>query len=238
MRSDFSRRSLLVLCVGVLLPEAALADGSTADKIYHPYVQALERELEWRAVLEQDREGADSLLWRLGYGRSLSDNWSVEGYVAAERVGGESWSVASYELESQWQITEQGEYAADWGMLFELEREHRQDIWEASTVLLVERQWGAWVGTANIRATYEWGDDILDELETGLALQGRYRWSSAWEPALELHLAEDLVAAGPAVLGLLRLRDGTKLRWETGLAVGLSEESPNLIWRALLEWEF
>lgn len=234
----FSRSTLLGWMPIFLLLSRAEADQVSADKIYHPYVQALEQEVELRTVIEQDRNGIDHSLWRLGYGRALSDEWSAEVYLIGERDSGESFKLAAYELEAQWQITGQGEYAADWGLLFELEKEQIDNIWEFSTALLIERQWGRYVGTANISATYEWGDDIKNELETGLALQGRYRWSPRLEPALELHVAENLFAAGPALLGTERLPDGKKVHWETGLLMGLDGDSPNLTFRALLEYEF
>ena len=49
------------------------ADGSSVAKIYHPYVQPLERELELRLVAEQGRANEDVRRWRLGYCWSSSN---------------------------------------------------------------------------------------------------------------------------------------------------------------------
>jgi len=59
---------------------AAMADGSAIDKIYHPYVQPEERELELRTVIENnaDSPAGDQRTWRLGYGQSFNDRWFGE----------------------------------------------------------------------------------------------------------------------------------------------------------------
>jgi hypothetical protein len=39
-------------------------------------------------------------------------------------------------------VTEQGQYWADWGMLFELEKQHNRDNWELITGALFEKEFG------------------------------------------------------------------------------------------------
>jgi hypothetical protein len=147
--------------------------------VYHPYVQAMETELEWRMVAADGDH-----LQRLGIGRALTDRLFVEGYlIAAEKD--DTFRLQGYELETRLQLTEQGEYAMDWGMLVELEKAHEEDEYELATALLMEKQWGRWVGAANLWLEYEWGDEVKDEFETATALQLRYRLSPKFEPALE-----------------------------------------------------
>ena len=74
-------------------------------------------------------------------------------------------------MEAKWQLTEQGEFWADWGMLFELEKEANEDVWEFATAVLAEKEWGKWSGTANFYVLREWGSDIESEWETKLNLQ-------------------------------------------------------------------
>mgnify|MGYP001119430179 FL=1 len=54
-----------------------LADGVVIDKIYHPYVQPLEREFEWRATLQDRQPGRpdDLQVYRMAYGMSLGEKW-------------------------------------------------------------------------------------------------------------------------------------------------------------------
>jgi hypothetical protein len=216
------------------------ADGVVIDKIYHPYVQPLERELEWRAIWQNDQPGRpdDQRLYRLAYGQAIGERWFAEVYVVGENSDEGNFGIEAYELELQRQLTEQGEYWADWGLLFELERERDLDIWEFSTGLLAEKEWGRWSGTANLFLLHEWGEDIADETETRLGLQARYRYSPAFEPAVELYSGQDTRGIGPAVMGQVRLGSRRQLRWEAGAIFGVDSQSPDTTLRFLLEFEF
>ena len=239
----FSERAgswLLMLGLCVFYQNHAMADGSTIDKIYHPYVQPQERELEFRSIIENNRDSpsGDERVYRLGYGQSFSDRWFGEVYLIGVKNDDQELRLEAYELEALWQITEQGEFFADWGMLFELEKERSEDIMEFSTALLVEKEWGRWIGTANIYGIYEFGDDIDSEFETALALQARYRHSRAFEPAVELYMGQDTRGLGPVMLGSWPLGGARQLRWEGGVIFGLDSDTPDQTFRVLLEYEF
>lgn len=235
-----TRGTVRLAAVYLMVQPLAHADGGVIDKIYHPYVQPLERELELRASLESG--GApryvDRQTWRLGYGMAFTDKLFGELYVIGERDDMNSFGVSEYEAELLWQLTEQGEYAADWGLLVELASGEDPDRMEISGSLLAEKEWGQWTGTANLKAAYEFGDDIANEFETALALQARYRHSPALEPALEFYMGEDILGLGPVLMGNLRLGPGQQLHWETGLILGLEDSTPDRTVRLLLEYEF
>ena len=222
----------LLLLASLAVVSSVSADGSAIDKIYHPYVQPLEREIEWRMVSADGDH-----LQRLGIGQSLSDSLFVEGYLVAEEQG-DTFRLRNYELEAKWQLTEQGEYAIDWGVIAELEKLHEQNEWELATALLMEKEWGRWVSTANFWLKYEWGERIKNEFETALAVQTRYRLSPNFEPAIEFYGGENTRALGPVVMGELRLGTGKKLHWETGLLLGLDKKTPDATMRLLAEYEF
>jgi hypothetical protein len=171
-------------------------------------------------------------------GRALAEYVFAEVYLIGERSSDESLDLEAYELEVLWQLSEQGEYFMDYGLLFELEKEDDEDIWEYSTAALLEKEFGRFSGTANLGLTYEWGDDIKDELESSLVLQGRYRYNPRFEPALELYMGEDTLALGPVLMGMERLGVMKALRWETGLILGLDSDTADYTLRALLEYEF
>lgn len=216
----------------------ALGDGVVVSKIYDPYVQPLETEIEWRFVDQRNDILPDLQKQSLGFGRSLSDRWAAEAYLIATKGIGESLSVTAYELEAKWQLTEQGEYAVDWGLLFELEREIERNAWEASTQLLAVRDIGRTTLTANLGLIYEWGERVQNEIETTFRMQARYRLKESFQPSIELHAGQDTTAAGPAFSGLLRAAGGKKLRWELGLFAGIGESSPNQVLKMNLEYEF
>lgn len=220
----------LFILFAIGLTSVVHADGLAIDKVYHPYVQALERELEWR-MISADGEQKH----RLGLGKSVSDRLFVEGYLI---VSNNESSIDAYELEAKWQLTEQGEYAVDWGVIFELEKDRYDDNWELATGLLMEKEWGHWTGSANLWAIYEWGDTIKSELESALALQARYRYSPYFEPAVEFYSGENTRGIGPVIMGDVKFSAGKKLHWEVGSIIGLDSTTPDNTWRLLTEFEF
>ncbi|MDT8318961.1 MAG: hypothetical protein RQ826_00400 [Xanthomonadales bacterium] len=235
-----SARAAALLVLLTAAPAPTPADGVIIDKVYHPYVQPLEKELEWRAIHQDEQRGRpDNLqLYRLAYGQSLGERWFAELYLVGSNSDEGRFDIEAYEIEAQRQLTEQGEYWADWGVLFELEKEADLDAWEFSTGLLAEKEWGRWSGTANLFLEYEWGSDIADEAETRLGLQARYRHSPGFEPAVEIYSGEDTHGIGPAVLGQLPLGHRRQIRWEAGVIFGVGSKSPDTTLRFLLEFEF
>lgn len=231
----------LVVTIAVGLQSGQLsADGIVIDKIYHPYVQPLEREFEWRATLQDHQPGRpDHLqLYRLAYGMALGEKWFAEAYLVGANSNAGSFELVGYELEALRQLTEQGEHWADFGVVAEIEKEDDRDAWEFSTGLLAEKEWGRWSGTANLFLMYEWGSDIPDETETRLALQARYRLSRAFEPAVEFYTGENTRGIGPAALGQVPLGGRRQIRWEAGAIFGIDDKSPDTTLRFLVEFEF
>lgn len=221
-------------------PAGTRADGSVIDKIYHPYVQPLEREVEFRALAENNSPApaGERQKYRLAYGQSLSERWFGEVYLIGEKNNDHSFRLDAYELETLWQITEQGEYFADWGLLVELEKLRTRDGMEISTALLAEKEWRRWSGTMNLYGIYEFGGDIADEFDTALALQARYRFSRALEPAVEFYAGEDTRGLGPVLMGSQRLGGARQLYWEAGVILGLDDKTPDQTFKVLLEYEF
>ena len=60
---------------------------------------------------------------------AINERWFAELYVIGEELEDQSLELEAYEIEAKWQLTEQGEFAYDWGLLFELEKHHDKDIW-------------------------------------------------------------------------------------------------------------
>lgn len=218
--------STLLLCTSTMV----MADSNTIDRVYHPYVQPLEREIEFRMV-----DSGDEQQYKLSYGQSLSDRLFVEAYLISND---DLTTIEAYELEARWQLTEQGEYSADWGLLLELEKDRHDNNWETAATVLMEREFGRWVNTTNLSLIYEWGDTIEDEVETALAMQMRYRYDRHFEPAIEFYSAQNTRGIGPVVMGDIRFDAGKRLHWEMGVIFGLDTDTPDTNWRLLTEFEF
>lgn len=230
----------LIASVLLIYASGLKAGGVVIDKIYSPYVQPMEQELEWRGSFQDQQPNvADHLqVQRFAYGRSLTDRWFTELYLLGEGSDDQSFELAAYELEAKWQLTEQGEFWADWGLLFELEKQDNRDAWDFSAGVLAEKEWGKWSGVANLRVKQEWGSATTGDLTARVGLQARYRYSRAFEPAIEFYGGKDTLALGPAFMGQLRLGKGYQVRWEAGAIFGLDSKSPNRTFRFDLEFEF
>ena len=108
------------------------------DKIYDPYVYQGELEIEARGVHQFDDENTNKVKFAVGYG--INNAVWLEGYAIAEQETGESADIEDVELESKFQLTEQGQYWADFGLLMELEKALDEDKWEFKAGPLVGKQ--------------------------------------------------------------------------------------------------
>ncbi|MCB1588600.1 MAG: hypothetical protein KDI56_06835 [Xanthomonadales bacterium] len=206
--------------------------------IYHPYVNQGERELEYQLLWRGDGE-TPSNLQQISFGYGWTDRFATEIYLLTESVHRQNRRSRGFELEALWQLTEQGEYWADWGLLLEAEADRAGTEREVAVSLLLEKELAQrWVGTVNAQLEYEFGDDIDNEIETALRAQLRYLHSPALEPALDLYLDDQDYAIGPTLLGAHRLAPGRQLRWELGLPIGLNDRTPDVGVRLSLELEF
>lgn len=237
-------KSIAVVMLWTLTLHKATADNplhhNGVSKIYDPYVQAIERELELRTIYQTDkRDFEDKLLrQRVGYGFSLNDRVFAEAYLIGVRLPNESFDLEGYELEAKVQLTEQGEYNADWGIIFEYERQISESIAEFATTLVAARQWGNWVGTLNVGIEYEFGSDIRDEIDRFANAQWRYRYREALEPGIEFYADEFTLGIGPVLTGTVRSQSNNKWYWEAGLIAPLNDTTPDQTFRFLLEFEF
>jgi hypothetical protein len=148
---------LLFLSVGSVGAGADVKENHNGvDKIYDPYVQPLERELELRGVYQTDDDPVedDVLRHRIGFGVSITARIFAEIQAKSIKLPGGTNQLDGYELETKIQLTEQGEYGADWGLLLELGRQRSESIAEFSMTLLLAKHWGSWVGTLNTGVEY------------------------------------------------------------------------------------
>lgn len=218
----------------------AWADGRVVDKVYHPYVQPLEREFEYRFAYQKQAEHPDNnaMAQKLGYGFSIAERMALEFYVMADRVSPEDYKLSGYELELRWMLTEQGQYSADWGMLFELERQNNSDNYEFTSGLLMEKEFGPTSLTLNGLLVYEWGQTLESELETEFRLQYRYRWLPAVQPAIEFYAGENYRGAGPSMMGVHKFSGLEQLKWEFAVIFAIDASTVNNTLRFALEYEF
>lgn len=231
-------RDAMSAALACLLALPASAATAATTNVYHPYVNAREREIE-HALTWRDVGGRDLSLQRASIGYSWTDRLATELYLLSESPSQGGARARAWELEVKWQLTEQGEYASDWGLLFEAEAGRDSGRHEVAAGVLWEKELGhRWVAAANAMLEYEFGTGVGNEFETAFRGQLRYLHRPAFEPALELHLDDQDYAAGPALLGAWRLAPGRQLRWTFGTLFGIGHATPGLSLRASVEFEF
>jgi hypothetical protein len=233
------RRAALV--VGACAAAWCHADGLVVDKVYHPYVDALTTEAEWRSTFQDPQPAIanPSQVHQLSLGHSIGLRSFAELYASATRdPANDGLNTRALELEVKHQLTEQGEYSADWAVLVEFEKKLNVDVEEFALGLITEKEFGRFSGTVNLFLIEEWGADIKREFETVLATQLRYRYRRELEPALEFYAGPETRALGPVLQGDLRLGTRKNLHWESGVIFGLDSASPDKTLRFLFEYEF
>lgn len=230
----------MAMLATLLCSMAAQADGRVVDKVYHPYVQPLEREFEYRGFYQRqtDHPNNNELGQKVSYGFSIGNNMALSLSVGAERVMPEHYTVSSYEAELRWMLTEQGQFSWDWGLLFEAEHHQQTDNNEFTSGLLVEKEFEYTSLTINALLVYEWGQSVPTELETEFRLQYRYRYLPALQPSIEIYSGENYKGAGPGFMGVYKFSPTRQLKWEAAMVFALDNDTIDRTVRFALEYEF
>jgi high-affinity iron transporter len=243
---------VLLLVSGALLAMASPAEAT--NKVYSPIVEQGELEIEARGGYDFDHEdskdGAQKQKYAAGYG--VTDRWFTELYgeieKGAEDVADREFEFTEIEWENRVQLFDQGQYWIDAGLYFahawSFEESHADNI---EGKLLLEKQLGDFVHTANLILEKQVGGGPKAQLEGGLAWSSRYRWKPFLEPGVEYHadfgefqadnsFDQQKHQLGPVFTG----RIGDHVKYDVGYLFGLSDAAPDgrLKWIIEFEWRF
>lgn len=252
MRHRKKSLRLPALLAAALAPMLGAATAEAGSKVYSPYVEKGELEIENRGVVSDDRDPAKdgALSMKTGIGYGITDWWFAEAYAITSRTpGGSPFGLKGIEFESLFQLTPQGEYWADFGALVEYSigtKDHAAD--EIELTAIAEKDIGRTTHTANVTFVKELGPHAED-----VALE--YAWASRWrlsryfQPGIEAYgeigevknaapLAEQEHQLGPAVIGTIPIGFAPgRLHYEAAYLFGLTSGSPDGAFRWLLEYE-
>jgi FTR1 family protein len=237
--------ALLSVC-GLLYGNPAHA----AHKVYSPIVEEGELAIELRGHehLDADPNIDRNQQYKVELEYAPTARWMTEIIGEFESESGNSLETTAIEWENIFQLTDQGAYWVDVGVLAEYAHElesGKHDKLELGALL--EKTLGNQIVTFNVIVERELGGDAETELE--YAARWRWRASQAFEPAIEVygglgdvdHLnsySEQEHSAGPGFLGEVALKDGSKVKYEAAYLFGISDAAPNGTLRFLLEYEF
>ncbi len=210
------------------------------NKVYSPIVHQGELELEARGSYDFDKDdekdGAQKQRVAIGYG--VTDRWFTEFYGNYEKEAGKDFEFESVEWENILLLFEQGKYPWDSGLYFAYEFADDSDAAdEIEGKLLLEKESGRLVHTANLVLKKEVGSEAEKGIDGGLAWGTRLRWQKALEPGVELYWFDQGDSRlGPALSGQL----GDHVKYNVGYLFGLSDAPADgrLKWMLEFEWRF
>ncbi|NQD35880.1 hypothetical protein HPT27_02525 [Permianibacter sp. IMCC34836] len=231
----------LCLSLGLLQSAAAMAVNGSVNMVFYPTVEEGEVEVEargWRGNDDGAFDGAEVDKFDLAYG--VTSWWKTELEFVVEKAPGESREWEATASENFFQLSEQGEYFADFGFFFEYENVRDADIHEVVFGPIIQMSFGDIVATTNLFVEREFGSDAEEKkFEPFGSLQVKYRLAKAFEPAVELYMDEHGWIAGPAALGEVKLA-GNKLKWQLAYLLGNSNDDDvaDQTLRWAVEYEF
>lgn len=221
-----------------------------AHVVYSPIVEEGEIAIEFRGHHDFDsRDDVDgSQQFKVDLEYTPTSWWRTEVLGEWEKGRGESLEATEVAWENVFQITPQGKYWMDFGVLAEYARSLEDDAEDALELgLLGEKQFASTVLTANLSFEREFASGAGTEMEYA----ARYRWrvAQAFEPGIEIYgdlgdwgdngrFSEHELEAGPAVMGKLGTGTHSAFKYEAAVLLGLTDESPDTTFRFLLEYEF
>ncbi len=238
---------VLAATIAMFVPRHAQA----ADyKVYSPLIVKGESEIEVRAFNSwgtSANTGAEQAL-KFAFGHSFTDWWSTELYAEAEKEFGETLKIEEFEWENRFQLTPQGKYWLNVGLLNENEiPRFGHDPYEIKFGPTFSKDFGRFTALLNILATHQYGTNA----ESGVGLEYRaqleYRWRRRLSPLIEVYgqpagrignYGRPRNQIGPGFTGQFRLGAGQGLRYGAVALFGMSGAAADTTLVLRLEYEF
>ena len=233
-------RLILAAVIAVSIFASGPAAAAAINKVFSPVVEWGEKEIELRGFFTRDSDPAKNALRvdKFDLALGVTQWWFTELEFVFVREPGQKEDLEAIASENVFQLSEQGEYFADFGLFFEYERELGAKVHEILVGPIVQKQFGSWVATANIFFERKFGSEATEkEIETKTAVQLKYRLSESFEPGVEYYGEAEDRNLGPAAFGKVKLGQ-TKLKWQAAWLFGLTDTAADNSIRWMLEYEF
>ena len=255
-RVPSTRRRNAVTALGVAALAGALAvsmpqsSEAAPFKVYSPRVVKGENEIEYRGFHDFDkdesRDGGEKHAFAVG--RGFTDYWFSELYSVYAKEPGASFKHDAFEWENLFQLTEQGEYWADFGLLTEYElTDHGPD--EIALAPIIEKTVDRWVGTLNLFFERQVGSEAGSGTTFAYAARVKYLLNPRFEPAIEAFGEPGRINqsgrfngqehwVGPAFYGRYGLGQGKAILYSASYLFGETSASSDSRAILRLEYEF
>src|SRR5215831_15036529 len=247
-------RMLRVASIAATLLAAALINlvGSNpahaAHKVYSPIVEEGEYAIEVRGHHDFDSNpGLDGgQQFKIDLEHAPTARWLTEIVGEFEREPGGPLKTTALEWENVFQFTEQGAHWLDFGLLTEYEYE-LTDNSRNNLIMgaLFEKSFNRQVANLNLIVEHALSSDTTNELS--YAARWRWRANELFEPGIEVFgelgdakylgsFDSQEHSIGPSMLGAIRFKSGSKLRYEGAILAGVSAAAPNATVRLQFEY--
>jgi FTR1 family protein len=243
-----------LLAIAFLAFAAGTRDAQAGFKVYTPYVEHGELEVEYRPSVTVDGNPAKDNEQKhlLGVGYGFTEWWFSELYAEWEREAGpgEASAFEAFEWENRFQLTNPGEYWVDFGLLVEYERtDDSKSPDKIELALLFTKELGRFDATYNLVFEKEVGGGAGNDVELAHAFQLKYRLDKAFEPGIEMFSEFGPIGdmpgfddqehyIGPTITGEAPLGEtGLKLKYNAGYLFGVSDDAADGVIKAIVELE-
>ncbi|HYW93118.1 MAG TPA: FTR1 family protein [Gammaproteobacteria bacterium] len=250
LRGRHAGAAALVVLSG--LPLLLLAPRARAGdyKVYSPTVTRGETELEARGWTSGGagpeagaRKGA-----KVAVGHTFTNRWATEVYATAEQEYGETLKLEEFEWENRFQLTPQGKYWADVGIVNENEiPRFSHDPYQVKLGPSIEKDFGRVTATLNLLAAHQYGSNAAPGVELSYRARAEYRWRPRLSPVVEAYgepvgtignYGRPRNQVGPGLTGRVLTGGTSSLRYSVVVLFGASHAAASDTVVARLEYEF
>jgi|SRR5579859_680488 len=245
LTSKPSKRSLGLLLLGIGTAAFSLAAMADDDfNIYSPYVTQGQSEVEFRGhqVSDGDPTLQGERTYEISVAHAFTSWWRPEVYLGTyERQPGQPNSFDGHEFENVFQLSDAGQYWADFGFLASYERKSQPGVTsKVEFGPLIEKQ----VGHIRQRLNFIWEKEVGGDADPKYAFRSAYlftySFTQALAPGFEAYYrpADSSHQLGPALYGEIPSSSGNELEYSAALVFGLNKGAPNRTFVLRLEYEF
>lgn len=236
------RLVLLLAAAAAFTGLAARADDDF--NIYEPYVIQGQSEIELRGhqVSDSDPTLQGERAYEISVAHAFTGWWRTEAYLGTyEREPGQPNTYQGHEFENVFQLSDAGQYWADFGFLAAYEYEAQPGVTSKLEFgPLIEKQDGRIRQRLNLIWEKEVGGGAERKYEFRSAYLITYSFTPTLAPGFEAYYrpADDSRQIGPALYGEIPSSRGNEFEYSAALVFGTNKGAPNRTFVLRLEYEF
>ena len=252
MNGKYQSQLKVAACVAGLAFALNASSAKAIDKLYDPYVNKGEVEIEYSGFRTSDTDKAknNEQAHELEFGYAFTDYWELELTGGFDRSSDQPMKMDSVEAENKFQITQPGEMWMDVGALVTyVHALHVGDPDSIEAKLLLQKDFGKFSSLANIGLEQGFGNDNDGGPDFTVLWNNRYRLNEYFQPGIEIQsdfgktnvhekFNDQEHYVGPSAYGKLFGGNGYgDIGYEAAYLFGVTGASPNSAARLMLEYE-